>query len=121
MVSYKPNEVSSSKGVLSCNDNHVLNGIIRRGDTIVNEFMLYNNSSHAVAIKNVEVSCDCTKFNTSKRVINPRDSVRLTVVIDSKNKNDGEYSIHTILWTDCQLDSYILTSMFVVMSVAVNE
>lgn len=58
-------------------------GAVARGTQLTHRFTVTNNTSKKLRIKNVRVSCHCTKAEASKQRLSPGESTFITAVMDT--------------------------------------
>lgn len=106
------NVKKKSKGVLVCPKTHIDYGVVERGMVLKKKFLFINEGSQSVDITNIEYSCGCTSLEIPKKIIKPKDSVVIMMIVDTANKKIGMHSINAILTTNGERETYILLIKF---------
>ncbi len=74
-------------------------GAVLDKDKIVGVFKLVNTSDKTIAIRNVKLSCGCSKVNLSKEVVTPNESIDVEITVNVKGKY-GPNVFEAMVFTD---------------------
>lgn len=105
-------EFQKSSGVLVSNQQHFDYEIIEKGYLIEQDFVFYNTGDQLVQLIEYEASCNCTEIEASKIDIEPKDSVSIKMVVDTKDKHKGQHKVTATLKTNGQRTFYYLSTTF---------
>jgi hypothetical protein len=104
--------ISSSKGKLFCPQDKKDFGMVKKGQRIFCSFFLKNIGIEPVDVLYYKASCNCTEVKISKQVVNPDDTLKVNLIIDTKEKYPGLHSSTVILKTNGERTFYDLWANF---------
>lgn len=107
-------ETKKTQGFLRGENNMVNIGIVKKGDTIYQDFILYNDGKETVEILDVQRSCNCTNSILEKNVISVNDSTKFTMIIDTSSKHKGPNEVTSTLSTNGARKFYLLSTKFTI-------
>jgi hypothetical protein len=108
----KADVIKKTKGLLVCKKNIVSNLIVKKGDTLSQQFKFINKGIEDVEILEYNPSCNCTEIKLSKTVVKPEDSVFVVMKVDTKDKLIGSDKVNTTLTTNGERKFYFLSVKF---------
>lgn len=90
----------NTKGKLICYDKHKNFGVFKIGQRLECPFIFKNSSNESVQIVDWQASCNCTEIQFDKKFINPGDSLKVVMIINTKGKRMGLHSSTVIIKTN---------------------
>lgn len=104
--------IKKSKGLLKCLNKKVEYGNLNRGNIIYQDFYFTNVGLEVVDIVAYESSCNCTNLQVEKLKVKPKDSTKITMVIETHDKTLGNHNVTTTIKTNGQRQFYLLSTTF---------
>lgn len=105
-------ELVKTNGLLQCATNIVNFGSLTKGEIINQNFDFVNFGSEEVEITAYQASCNCTDLKISEALIAPKDSTKITMIIETHDKSPGEHIVTATIKTNGQRTFYLLTTNF---------
>lgn len=103
---------NNTKGKLLCYEKHKKCGKVKIGKRIECTFLFKNIGYEAVSIVDYQASCNCTEVRFDKKDVNPGDSLKVALVIDTKGKYIGSHSSTVIIKTNGERTFYDIRADF---------
>mgnify|MGYP006143332289 CR=1 FL=1 len=98
--------------MLTCKDKHINFKKIKKDSIIKYNFVFYNTSNESVEILSHEASCNCTELKISKKIISPKDSVSIKMIVETKKKSIGNHIVNSTIKTNGITSFYHLSLKF---------
>lgn len=104
---YTNKKVSGPHLAISLPLEHDLGKILQSGGTVSTVFDVYNDGSRQVAITDVIASCSCTNASVDKKILEPGDHSKVTVVFDPNYhyEDDGRFFRTVVIKSNAQGDT----------------
>jgi len=104
--------IKSSKGILHVKKKKIDKGTIKQGTTIQHDYVFHNVGSEEVEIIGYQPSCNCSELKISKFKVSPKDSLMVTMLVETSEKTQGEHKVSAVLKTSGQRTFYDLVLKF---------
>lgn len=80
-------------------------------DTIVKAtYIMKNSGINPLVIYYVIADCNCTSYELSKKIIQPNDTAKLVLAINTKGKDEGKQTLRTTMRANTLDELYLLTT-----------
>jgi len=83
-------------------------GNLPQNTIILRDYILKNNGEHPLIVYYISPDCNCTDYKLSSKSAMPNDSIVVTLMIDTKNKNKGMFMLNTVLRANTPQQMYRL-------------
>lgn len=103
---------NSINGKLICYEKHKSFGVVKIGQLLECPFMFKNSSTQSVLILDYQASCNCTEIQFDKKIIDPGDSLKVVMIINTRGKRSGLHSSTVIIKTNGERKFYDIRADF---------
>ena len=81
-------------------------------DTIIGaDYFMINTGENELHVKYINPDCSCTKYESSSNTISPRDTLRISLYVNTKNKM-GSQKLSTVIRTNTSEQFHKITLKF---------
>ena len=101
-----------TKGKLYCDNKYINLRDIKRNTLIEQDFVFYNTGKESVELLKYETSCNCTELTISKNIIQPKDSVFIKMVVETKGKKLKNHFVTSTIKTNGETTFYQISVKF---------
>ncbi|WP_212895463.1 DUF1573 domain-containing protein [Capnocytophaga canis] len=109
-------EYEVSAGVLEPKRNRIKIQNVKKGERLVQRFILSNTGTEMVRILRNDASCNCTEVLISKKEIQPTDTISVQMIVETSDKEVGNHNVNTVLTTNGKQKFYNLEIDFTVVT-----
>ncbi|WP_392447870.1 DUF1573 domain-containing protein [Capnocytophaga canis] len=109
-------EYEVSAGVLEPKRNRIKIQNVKKGERLVQRFILSNTGTEMVRILGNDASCNCTEVLISKKEIQPTDTISVQMIVETSDKEVGNHNVNTVLTTNGKQKFYNLEIDFTVVT-----
>ncbi len=84
-------------------------GEVEIGKTISQKYVMRNSGDQPLVVMAINPDCNCTDFKISKWKADPRDSVVVSLFVNTADKKAGETELTTVMKVNTEERFYLLT------------
>lgn len=84
-------------------------GKVAIGNMISQKYVIRNTGENPLVVQSLSPDCNCTDYKVSQYVAQPRDSIVVTLYVDTEDKKLGETALNTVIQLNTEEKNYLLT------------